>query len=111
MTTKGDKDRNTKMPYEPPRLFDLGGVDVAYAQADCRPGGSPVAGQCKDGSMAPTEKCRSGGNAGTECRLGTAAAGYKCRSGQTAGGGECRDGGSAAGQCKAGSSIQVLREI
>lgn len=81
MAKPKDKDQGTKIPYEPPRLFDLGG-GVAYAQAACSPGGSPGAGACKSGSSA----------AGLQCWTGTAAGGF------------CKQGNSAVGLCKAGGA-------
>jgi len=80
MTDPKDKDQRPKIPYEPPRLFDLGG-GVAYAQAACSPGGSPGVATCKSGSSA-----------GSACWTGTAA------------GASCKQGNSAVGWCKAGGA-------
>jgi len=82
MTDLKDENQKTRIPYEPPRLFDLGG-GVAYAQAAvCNPGGSPT-GQCKSGSAAATGRCSTG---------------------TVAGGGNCQDGGIPSLSCAAGGS-------
>ncbi len=69
MTDTKDDNQRTRIPYESPRLFDLGG-GVAYAAVACIPGGSP-AGKCKDGNAAPGI-CASGGVAGgnRDCKAG-----------------------------------------
>ncbi|MBW2005697.1 MAG: hypothetical protein JRI72_14070 [Deltaproteobacteria bacterium] len=59
MTDPKDDDQKTKIPYEPPRLFDLGG-GVAYAAAPhCGIGGSPPSGQCREGTT-PAKLCKVG---------------------------------------------------
>ena len=78
MANSKDEDKK-KMPYEPPRLFDLGG-GVAYAAEECKVGGSP-AGNCKDGSMATSDECKSGGIAGKkDCKAGSMPQ-KKCKAG------------------------------
>jgi hypothetical protein len=79
MTDPKDKDQKTKIPYEPPRLFDLGG-GVAYAQAPCKPGGSPGPGACRDGSTAGSDRCTTGVVAGGPCKQGNSAIGL-CKAG------------------------------
>ena len=93
MTDSKNNEKDSRIPYEPPRLFDLGG-GVAYAAAPgaCSPGGSPTAGQCTPGSAATGGKCQSGGAAGSVCQNGSGALGGKCQSGQTASG-KCTAGG------------------
>ncbi len=82
MTDSKDNNQKTRIPYEPPRLFDLGG-GVAYAAVTaCSPGGSP-AGQCRSGNAAPTGKCQIG---------------------NIAGGGACREGGIPSDKCQTGGS-------
>jgi hypothetical protein len=89
---KEEKEEQEKVPYEPPRLFDLGG-STAYAAAPCNPGGSPAGGQCRNGSTATTSKCQEGSAAGGACQSGSAATGGKCQSGSV-----------AAGKCQTGST-------
>ncbi|MBW2334288.1 MAG: hypothetical protein JRF06_04205 [Deltaproteobacteria bacterium] len=95
MTNSKKKDQGPRIPYESPKLFDLGGGGVAYAQTQtqCKPGGSPGGEQCKVGTTATANKCSSGG-----------AAGSNCKSGGLAAGGDCKFGNSAAGNCKAGGT-------
>ena len=82
MTGEKNDNQGTRIPYEPPRLFDLGG-GVAYAQATCKPGGSPAAGGCKSGSAATSGPCNSGGIAGHgPCKAGGVPA-YACKAGST----------------------------
>ncbi len=81
MTDSNNEDKKEKIPYERPRLFDLGG-GVAYAQAKCKAGGSP-AGQCKGGNMATGGECKAGGIAGEK---------------------DCKDGGIPQKKCKAGGT-------
>ena len=82
MTSSKNGDKKEKIPYEPPRLFNLGG-GVAYAAGPCKEGGSP-AGQCKDGSMATSQECKSGGVAGKkDCKQGGIPQ-KKCKAGGTA---------------------------
>ena len=59
MTNPKDENQKTKIPYEPPRLFDLG-VSVAHAQGKgkCASGGSAFGG-CKSGTRA-LGKCLAG---------------------------------------------------
>lgn len=83
---------DTRIPYEPPRLFDLGG-GVAYAQETCEPGGSPGGAICEPGSSASGSFCESGIIAGGKCEQGGTAAGDKCES-----------GGAAGGKCDVGTS-------
>jgi len=70
MTNSENGDKKEKIPYEPPRLFNLGG-GVAYAAEKCEAGGSPVS-QCNDGSMATSQQCKEGGVAGSNCHNGGA---------------------------------------
>jgi hypothetical protein len=70
MAEPKDKDKKTKIPYEPPRLFNLGG-GVAYAQTPCNPGGSPGAGACKEGVAAGSNYCQAGSLAVGQCKRGT----------------------------------------
>ena len=98
--------KGSRKPYEPPKLFNLGG-GVAHAQpVRCRPGGSPAAGACRDGGSATGGPCTVGNTAGDACRGGTTAAGGVCRTGTTAAGGRCRTGGTpaAANRCRAGGA-------
>ena len=81
MANPKNEDKKEKIPYEPPRLFDLGG-GIAYAAEKCKAGGSP-AGQCKEGNLATADQCRSGGIAGKK---------------------DCKDGGAPQKKCKAGST-------
>jgi hypothetical protein len=81
MTDSKDDNQKTRIPYEPPQLFDLGG-GVAYAAVACNPGGSPT-GRCTDGSAATIGKCQIG---------------------NIAGGGDCKGGGIPSGRCKGGGS-------
>ena len=92
MASTKDKEKRTKMPYEPPQLFSLGG-GVAHAAENCIPGGSPTVGACQSGSGAFASHCLSGGAAGGKCELGNAASG-----------GSCGDGNTASVQCKAGGT-------
>lgn len=105
MTSSNDKDQGARIPYESPKLFDLGGGGVAHAQTEiaaikCRPGGSPGGAQCKAGTAASASKCKPG-----------TAAGSKCQSGGLAAGGECKQGNSAAGQCRAGGRPGTITPI
>jgi hypothetical protein len=70
---------DTRIPYEPPRLFDLGG-GVAYAADACVTGGSPIDAKCTAGTVASTDKCDTGGIAGDKCDSGGTAA-KKCSAG------------------------------
>ena len=82
MTDPKDKDQRTKIPYEPPRLFDLGG-GVAYAAVPCSPGGSPTTAKCENGGAATGSGCSSGTMAGGQCKSGSTAIGGKCKVGNT----------------------------
>jgi len=116
MTESKDGNQKTRIPYEPPTLFDLGG-SVAHAKGKgdrckngsnpaglvCKAGGSPGGGaECKPGTVAGSE-CKAGYTAGSECKLGQAASGGECKAGGMAAGGECKDG-SAAAKCKTGGN-------
>jgi hypothetical protein len=69
MTDAEDKEKKTKMPYEPPRLFSLGG-GTAHAAEQCQPGGSPLGGKCQNGAVAIGGNCQSGTIAGNQCKVG-----------------------------------------
>ena len=62
MTESKDGNQKTRIPYELPKLFDLGG-GVAYAKGT---------GECKDGTGPAGLICKAGGSpgGGTECKLG-----------------------------------------
>lgn len=96
MTSPKDDKGKTRIPYEAPLLFDLGGGGAAAGAGGkaCRPGGSPTGSNCANGTTA------SGG----ACRAGTNAAGGKCNPGGVAGDGRCTDGGVPSKKCKAGST-------
>ncbi|HJX33975.1 MAG TPA: hypothetical protein VJ373_02255 [Desulfatiglandales bacterium] len=79
MTGSKKDDKDNRAPYEPPRLFDLGG-GVAYAQTVCRVGGSPGAVACTSGGTASGGQCKSGGTAAASCKTGTTAT-YGCKTG------------------------------
>jgi len=79
MTGSGKDDKGPRIPYEPPRLFDLGG-GIAYAQSICNPGGSPGAVSCTPGGAASGGQCKSGGTASGRCWAGTTAL-YTCKTG------------------------------
>jgi len=79
-----------KMPYEPPKILDLGG-DVAYAAKHCKAGSVP-GGKCQAGSVAGAVKqCQAGGSPQKKCQAGSVAYGDSCRAGSVAGG-DCRPG-------------------
>lgn len=115
MTESKDGNQKTRIPYELPKLFDLGG-GVAYAKGKgeckdgtlpagliCKAGGSPGGGtECKSGSSAGDE-CKSGQVAGSECKTGYAASGGECKDGQTAPSRKC-DYGALASGCKKGGN-------
>ena len=75
------KERDGKLPYEPPRLMDLVGGVAHAQQSDCRqgsnpntscnPGGTAVVGQCRAGSIASAQHCKDGGAPGKRCQAGT----------------------------------------
>lgn len=81
MTEEGEKNKNSRGPYEPPKLFDLGG-GVAYAQSVCSSGGSPGAVQCNSGGLATGGACKTGTKAGGSCKAGATAA-SSCKAGST----------------------------
>lgn len=72
MTSPKGDDQKTRIPYEPPRLFDLGGGVAHAAKRHCKPGGSPV-GHCQTGGAAAGGKCQAGTVAGRKCQTGGAA--------------------------------------
>jgi len=80
MTNSQDRQKDSRAPYEPPRLFDLGG-GVAYAQSVCATGGAPGDVQCNPGSTAGGGRCKSGTSAGATCKSGTSPL-YNCKTGQ-----------------------------
>jgi len=108
MTSSKDGNQKARIPYEPPKVFDLG-EGVAYAakhhKRHCRPGGSPV-GKCQPGAAATGGKCQPGNVASHKCQPGMAPGGPggKCHPGGIAVGGKCQPGGSAAGKCKPGGT-------
>jgi hypothetical protein len=56
MPDSQDDNQDTRIPYEPPRLFDLGG-GVAYAKGeDACTTGSVAAGKCKQGCIPGKHK-------------------------------------------------------
>ncbi len=78
------KDSNdSRTPYEPPRLFNLGD-GLAYAQVVCTAGGLP---------------------GGVQCTSGGTALGGKCQNGATAPGYVCQAGGVPLPSCKAGKAV------
>ena len=87
MTDIKDDNKKTGIPYEPPRLFNLG-ASVAYAGGvqTCKDGGSPEATSCAYGSMAVGQNCLEGNYAGTACKGGCNVSGganlvKKCKTG------------------------------
>ncbi len=81
MADEKDNNQRTRIPYEPPRLFDLG-VGVAHAAKPCRPGGSPtgdcsagtnplVPATCKSGGIAAQGDCKDGGIPQVSCKVGS----------------------------------------
>jgi len=79
MTDSGKDDKGSRIPYEPPKLFDIGG-GIAYAQSVCKAGGSPGAVQCTSGGTASGGACKTGGTAAATCRSGTTAT-FGCKTG------------------------------
>jgi len=80
MTDTSKKDKDSRVPYEPPKLFDLGG-GVAYAQETvCNFGGTPGVVACMPGNYALGGRCRSGGQAAGQCKTGGTAL-YRCKTG------------------------------
>ena len=92
MSDSRDDDKEVRIPYESPKLFDLGG-GVAHAAAPCMPGGSPAGQHCSVGTSATGDKCEAGGTAGSKCQHGAMAAGAKCQQGNAAAD-KCQSGGS-----------------
>ena len=88
---KDKDDKGSRAPYEPPKLFNLGG-DIAYAQGACGTGGSPGFTACNSGGTAGGGRCKSGTTASGNCNTGTAAS-STCQIGTTAGFG-CKVGGN-----------------
>lgn len=105
MTESKDGDLKTRIPYELPKLFDLGG-GVAYAKGkgECKKGTAPAGLICKvGGSPGGGTECKSGSSAGADCRTGQVA-GSKCDTGYAASGGDCKDGQTAPSRnCDYGS--------
>lgn len=94
MTESKDGNQKTQIPYELPKLFDLGG-GVAYAAGECKDGTVPKGLICKaGGSPGGGTKCKSGSSAGADCNAGQTA-GSKCDTGYVASGGDCKDGQTA----------------
>ena len=90
MTASKKEDKEPRAPYEPPKLFDLGG-GVAYAATGaCRTGGSPGVTACNSGGTASGGRCRTGTAAAANCLPGTTAS-FSCKPGTTAF--SCRAGG------------------
>lgn len=79
MTGSRKEDKKSRAPYEPPKLFDLGG-GIAHAQSACGAGGSPGAVTCKYGGTASGGVCKAGGTAAGTCGVGTTAT-YGCKTG------------------------------
>jgi hypothetical protein len=79
MTESEKEDKESRIPYEPPKLFDIGG-GIAYAQTVCRVGGSPGAVQCNSGGTASGGACKTGGTASGVCKAGTTAL-WTCKTG------------------------------
>ncbi|MBN1832481.1 MAG: hypothetical protein JW896_10245 [Deltaproteobacteria bacterium] len=83
MKNSKKENKESRTPYEPPRLLNLGG-GMAYAQAACKTGGSPGTSSCRDGATATSASCVDGGAAGGTCDVGVAAVGGSCKAGNTA---------------------------
>lgn len=79
MTGSEKEDKGPRIPYEPPKLFDIGG-GIAYAQTVCTVGGSPGAVQCRSGGTASGGACKTGGTAAATCSSGTTAT-FGCKKG------------------------------
>ena len=79
MTDSKEDKKEPRAPYEPPKLFNLGG-GIAYAQSVCSTGGTPGAVQCSPGGTASGGSCKSGGQAAGTCRSGTTAI-WTCKTG------------------------------
>ena len=80
---------NERVPYEAPRLFDLGG-GIAYAAAACT-NGNKADGGCDNGN-----KVTGGGGA----KYGN------CDNGNTAAGGSCDNGNFAGHGCDNGAKFR-----
>lgn len=114
MTESKDGNQKTRIPYELPKLFDLGG-GVAYAKGigECKAGAAPAGLICKAGGSPGGTECSTGSSAGADCNTGQTA-GSKCDTGYTASGGDCKNGerapsrnceyGSLASGCKKGGN-------
>jgi hypothetical protein len=77
MTASRKEDKKSRAPYEPPKLFNLGG-GIAHAQGACSVGGSPGFTQCNSGGAASGGRCKTGTTASGQCSPGmTAASGCK----------------------------------
>ena len=74
-----DSKKDTRTPYEPPKLFNLGD-GLAYAQVVCTTGGLPGGVQCTPGGTANGGKCQVGYTAAGQCQSGTEAI-YRCKTG------------------------------
>ena len=68
MTDEKNDNKGKKLPYEPPRLFDLGG-GIAHAAAACQSGGSASL-ACKSGNNATGGACGDGGIPSLLCKVG-----------------------------------------
>ena len=77
-----------KLPYEPPKILDLGG-GVAYAAALCHAGSVAQTAKCQAGGSphkkCQTAKCQAGGSPQKECHAGSVAYGCCCMAGSVAG--------------------------
>ena len=64
--------KDGKLPYEPPKIYELD-LDMTQAMGatKCRTGASAAGYECKSGS-SPTSSCTNGSSAsGVTCRRGT----------------------------------------
>ena len=110
MTESKDGNQKTRIPYELPKLFDLGG-GVAYAAGECKDGTVPKGLICKaGGSPGGGTGCSPGSSAGADCKNGLRA-GSKCDTGSTASGGDCKDGGMAPSRnCDYGTAAKGCKK-
>jgi len=109
MTGSKDGNQKTRIPYEPPTLFDLGG-GVAYAKGECKNGGAPKGLVCKTGGSPGGSECKDGSSAGSDCKSGQMA-GSECKMGFTASGGNCKDGNMApSAKCDDGTAAQSCKK-
>ena len=112
MTESKDGNQKTRIPYELPKLFDLGG-GVAYAKGkgECKDGTLPAGLICKaGGSPGGGTECKQGVSAGADCRAGQFA-GVKCDNGITASGGDCKDGSTAPSRnCDSGNAAKGCKK-